>query len=248
MKKFVYFFLMVGLAFMVLQISTVSAQVAVDHPCYDVAPADRDGHPCWNSSPAGDHSGMPPGTMPPGTMAPMGEAMNENQETNFQKCEAEKQALEAQAAATCSRSRDSLQGLLAEKDAKIKELEGRVAGSERETEERVAGSESALVELSSSMLAQRTTIARLESQIEILEQAALEAARPTEEEKEGAHEGRSRGAGVGCEEGIDQTCTILGAAMPFGSDARTSMCDDIERFRRSTRGLFWSAKLDALCD
>jgi hypothetical protein len=42
---------MVGLAFAVLNVATVEAQLMPNHPCYNIAPADRDGHACW---PAGE--------------------------------------------------------------------------------------------------------------------------------------------------------------------------------------------------
>ena len=44
-------FLMVGLAFAVLNVATAEAQISTDHPCYDIEPDKRDGHACW---PAGE--------------------------------------------------------------------------------------------------------------------------------------------------------------------------------------------------
>jgi hypothetical protein len=48
-EKTLFGFLMVGLAFIALQVETAEAQIRSDHPCYDIDPANggRDGHPCW---------------------------------------------------------------------------------------------------------------------------------------------------------------------------------------------------------
>ncbi len=49
MKKTLFGFLMVGLAFIALQVETAEAQIGIGHPCYDIDPSNggRDGHPCW---------------------------------------------------------------------------------------------------------------------------------------------------------------------------------------------------------
>ena len=49
MKKTLFGFLMVGLAFIALQVETAEAQISSDHPCYDIDPSNggRDGHACW---------------------------------------------------------------------------------------------------------------------------------------------------------------------------------------------------------
>ena len=49
MKKILFGFLMVGLAFIALQVETAEAQISSDHPCYDIDPSNggRDGHACW---------------------------------------------------------------------------------------------------------------------------------------------------------------------------------------------------------
>ena len=49
MKKTLFGFLMVGLAFIALQVETAEAQIGSDHPCYDIDPSNggRDGHACW---------------------------------------------------------------------------------------------------------------------------------------------------------------------------------------------------------
>ena len=47
MKKTLFGFLMVGLAFTVLNVATAEANLKPGHQCYDIAPADRDGHACW---------------------------------------------------------------------------------------------------------------------------------------------------------------------------------------------------------
>jgi hypothetical protein len=48
-KKTLFGFLMVGLAFIALQVETAEAQISSDHPCYDIDPSNggRDGHACW---------------------------------------------------------------------------------------------------------------------------------------------------------------------------------------------------------
>ena len=54
MQKILFGFLMVGLAFIALQVETAEAQISIDHPCYDIDPSNggRDGHACW---PKGGH-------------------------------------------------------------------------------------------------------------------------------------------------------------------------------------------------
>jgi hypothetical protein len=49
MQKILFGFLMVGLAFIALQVETAEAQISSDHPCYDIDPSNggRDGHACW---------------------------------------------------------------------------------------------------------------------------------------------------------------------------------------------------------
>ena len=49
MKKTLFGFLVVGLAFIALQVETAEAQKSTDHPCYDIDPSNggRDGHACW---------------------------------------------------------------------------------------------------------------------------------------------------------------------------------------------------------
>jgi hypothetical protein len=52
MKKTLFGFLMVGLAFIALQVETAEAQIGIGHPCYDIDPSNggRDGHACWPKS------------------------------------------------------------------------------------------------------------------------------------------------------------------------------------------------------
>ena len=74
MKRFVYF-LMVGLAFTALQLSTVSAQTGMppmgDPMCFDPA---RGEIPCSEMSGANPNMAPPVSTMPPtGGMPPMGD-------------------------------------------------------------------------------------------------------------------------------------------------------------------------------
>ena len=47
MQKILFGFLMLGLAFTTLPVATAEAQLKGDHPCYDIAPPERDGHSCW---------------------------------------------------------------------------------------------------------------------------------------------------------------------------------------------------------
>ena len=48
MRKILFGFLMVGLAFTALQVATAEAQMSSEHPCYNVFPLEeRDGHSCW---------------------------------------------------------------------------------------------------------------------------------------------------------------------------------------------------------
>ena len=47
MQKTLFGFLMLGLAFTTLPVATAEAQLKGDHPCYDIAPPERDGHSCW---------------------------------------------------------------------------------------------------------------------------------------------------------------------------------------------------------
>ena len=47
MKKTLFGFLMVGLAFTLLNVATAEANLKPGHPCYEIAPADRDGNACW---------------------------------------------------------------------------------------------------------------------------------------------------------------------------------------------------------
>jgi hypothetical protein len=49
MKKILYF-LMFGLVFTSFQLVSVEAQVLPGDPCYDIAPDQRQGHPCQSAS------------------------------------------------------------------------------------------------------------------------------------------------------------------------------------------------------